>query len=528
MPLSSAHKAATDAHKANRAPTSVSPQEVHRWLQSFNWDFANNRTKYPTKYKMANDTKEQFKLIAKEYARMESVKDERQFGTLLDGMTRLGAGNRMHPRWGETMKVASNFLEVGEYNAISGSAMLWDSRHRRRAEERLSGPGARRNPSHPPVRASSTTTTPSIITIRLATTTPAAPAPSARLWKGMKRVFADGFISGDAVECSINLQLVGEACFTNPLIVAITEWASANGDEITPTVFLSIETDELRHMANGYQTIVSIANDPASQKYLNSDLNNAFWTQQKYFTPVLGMLVRVRLEVQGRAVGEDLEPLGVRRLGRNLDRPSRQVRRAVASVAARRQAGRLLGAPRPRASRLRAVADRLLPPVAAGRRRHGLVRRELSGLGRPLRQDLPRVEGPRLRRSQERLRSDPVARQERPHRFTWTACRRCRSARRCRRVPSSLRVHEFNGKKHSFSDDWGERMWLTEPERYECQNVFEQYAGRELSEIVVEGHGVRSDGKTLIGQPHVRGDNLWTVEDLKRADVVCGDPAGAV
>jgi methane monooxygenase component A alpha chain len=67
-------------------------------------------------------------------------------------------------------------------------------------------------------------------------------------------------------------------------------------------------------------------------------------------------------------------------------------------------------------------------------------------------------------------------------------------------------------------------MWLTEPERYECQNVFEQYCGRELSEIVVESHGVRSDGKTLIGQPHVRGDNLWTVEDLRRCDVVCGDP----
>jgi methane monooxygenase component A alpha chain len=68
------------------------------------------------------------------------------------------------------------------------------------------------------------------------------------------------------VECSVNLQLVGEACFTNPLIVAVTEWASANGDEITPTVFLSVETDELRHMANGYQTVVSIANDPAAAK----------------------------------------------------------------------------------------------------------------------------------------------------------------------------------------------------------------------------------------------------------------------
>ena len=38
------------------------------------------------------------------------------------------------------------------------------------------------------------------------------------------------------------------------------------------------------------------------------------------------------------------------------------------------------------------------------------------------------------------------------------------------------------------------------------------------------GHGVRSDGKTLIGQPHVRGDNLWTLEDIKRAGCVFADP----
>ena len=88
----------------------------------------------------------------------------------------------------------------------------------------------------------------------------------------------------------------------------------------------------------------------------------------------------------------------------------------------------------------------------------------------------------------------------------------------------SLRVHEFNGQKHAFSDDWGERSGLSEPERYECQNIFEQYSGRELSDVVVEGHGVRADGKTLIGQPHVRGDKLWTVEDLKRANCVFADP----
>ena len=88
----------------------------------------------------------------------------------------------------------------------------------------------------------------------------------------------------------------------------------------------------------------------------------------------------------------------------------------------------------------------------------------------------------------------------------------------------SLRVHEYNGHKHSPTDDWGERQWLSEPERYEAQNSFEQYLGRELSDVIAEGHGVRSDGVTLIAQPHVRGDNLWTLEDIKRAGCVFHDP----
>jgi methane monooxygenase component A alpha chain len=42
--------------------------------------------------------------------------------------------------------------------------------------------------------------------------------------------------------------------------------------------------------------------------------------------------------------------------------------------------------------------------------------------------------------------------------------------------------------------------------------------------VIAEGHGVRSDGKTLIAQPHTRGDNLWTLEDIKRAGCVFPDP----
>jgi len=77
-------------------------------------------------------------------------------------------------------------------------------------------------------------------------------------------------------------------------------------------------------MANGYQTVVSIANDAAASKYLNTDLNNAFWTQQKYFTPVLGMMfeygshfkVEPWVKTWNRWVYEDWGGIWIGRLGK--------------------------------------------------------------------------------------------------------------------------------------------------------------------------------------------------------------------
>ena len=55
------------------------------------------------------------------------------------------------------------------------------------------------------------------------------------------------------------------------------------------------------------------------------------------------------------------------------------------------------------------------------------------------------------------------------------------------------------------------------------------YEGRELSEVIAEGHGVRSDGKTLISQPHTNKDSkLWTLDDIKKIGCVFADPLKAL
>jgi hypothetical protein len=238
-----------------RVPTpreiKVGAQDVHRWIQDMGWDVPGGRSKYPTKYRFDGGTREQFKLIVGEYCRMETEKDDRQYGSLLDSLARLQAGGRIEPRWAESMKFVTSFLELGEYASIGGSAMLLDAvvspeqrngylaqvedevRHtnqlgylKKYFASQYYDPsgftGARGHRHGNPL-----------------------------FWSNRQQA-CETFVSGDPVLISLNLQLVAEACFTNPLVVAMTEWAAANGDEVTPTVFLSIQSDELRHMANGY------------------------------------------------------------------------------------------------------------------------------------------------------------------------------------------------------------------------------------------------------------------------------------
>ena len=64
-------------------------------------------------------------------------------------------------------------------------------------------------------------------------------------------------------------------------------------------------------------------------------------------------------------------------------------------------------------------------------------------------------------------------------------------------------------------------MWLDEsnPGRYVGdRNFFDRYHGWELSELVRDLGFLRTDGKTLIAQPHLDNENMWTIDDVKSMD----------
>src|SRR5690606_30957101 len=98
---------------------------------------------------------------------------------------------------------------------------------------------------------------------------------------------------------ALNLQVVAETAYTNPIFVTLTEIAAANGDQATPTTFLSVQSDEARHMANGYATLAAVASVPDNLPFLQRDFNTAFWRQHTFLDPFVGAVYDYFQESRG-------------------------------------------------------------------------------------------------------------------------------------------------------------------------------------------------------------------------------------
>jgi propane monooxygenase large subunit len=106
------------------------------------------------------------------------------------------------------------------------------------------------------------------------------------------RQFAEGFITGDAITAaSIYLTIVAETAFTNTLFVAMPAEAAANGDYLLPTVFHSVQSDESRHISNGYATLLMALSDEGNRQLLERDLRYAWWNNHAVVDAAIGTFI---------------------------------------------------------------------------------------------------------------------------------------------------------------------------------------------------------------------------------------------
>src|ERR1700738_1506737 len=91
------------------------------------------------------------------------------------------------------------------------------------------------------------------------------------------RQSGEGCIAGAAITAAdIYLTIVAETAFTNVLFVAMPAEAAANGDYLLPTVFHSVQSDESRHISNGYSIILMALSDERNRELLEGDLRYAW------------------------------------------------------------------------------------------------------------------------------------------------------------------------------------------------------------------------------------------------------------
>jgi len=82
------------------------------------------------------------------------------------------------------------------------------------------------------------------------------------------------------------------------------------------------------------------------------------------------------------------------------------------------------------------------------------------------------------------------------------------------------------GQRHAFCSEACQHIFRQAPERHCGMTWWEVNDNVELWRYIVDAGLLRSDGKTLMGQPHLRTDeaSLWTIDDIRRTGVVIKDP----
>jgi propane monooxygenase large subunit len=106
------------------------------------------------------------------------------------------------------------------------------------------------------------------------------------------RQFGEGFITGDVMTSAcMYLTVVAETAFTNTLFVAMPSEAARNGDYALPTVFLSVQSDESRHIGNGHSLLMAALKEPENHLLLERDLRYAFWQNHAIVDAAIGTLI---------------------------------------------------------------------------------------------------------------------------------------------------------------------------------------------------------------------------------------------
>jgi propane monooxygenase large subunit len=266
--------------------------KAHQKIQELAWEPAYHEPymKYGTDYTFKKaQKKDPLKQILRSYFPMEEEKDNRVYGAE-DGAIRGNMFRQVQERWLEWQKLFLSIIPLPEISAARSMPMLFHAvpnpeLHNGQAIQMID------EVRHSTIQQNLK---------RLYMNNYIDPAGFNNSLRNFHndyagtigRQFAEGFITGDAITAaSIYLTIVAETAFTNTLFVAMPAEAAANGDYLLPTVFHSVQSDESRHISNGYATLLMALSDEGNRQLLERDLRYAWWNNHAVVDAAIGVFI---------------------------------------------------------------------------------------------------------------------------------------------------------------------------------------------------------------------------------------------
>src|ERR1700741_2881466 len=269
----------------------ISIAEAARRVSDLGWApaYVQQKIKYPTDYTITREPKDPMKQVLRSYFPMQEEKDSRVYGAL-DAALRGDMFRNVEPRWIEGMKLFLAIIPFPEISAARSMAMVG----------RLA-PGEELRTGFTMQRVDDLRH--STIQMNLKKwymenyIDPAGfditEAAFGRCYATtIGRQFAEGFLTGDAITAAnVYLTVVAETAFTNTLFVAMPSEAARNGDYALPTVFLSVQSDESRHIGNGHSMLMAVINNPENHPLLERDIRYSFWVNHAIVDAAIGSII---------------------------------------------------------------------------------------------------------------------------------------------------------------------------------------------------------------------------------------------
>ncbi|MBJ2151787.1 aromatic/alkene/methane monooxygenase hydroxylase/oxygenase subunit alpha [Paracoccus sp. IB05] len=273
------------------AQRGISVGEATKKISDLGWNpsYVQEAATFPTDYKIAKAPRDPMKQVLRSYFPMQEEKDNRVYGAL-DAALRGDMFRNVQPRWVEWMKLFLAIIPFPEISAARSMAMVAriapgedlrtgftmqmvdEFRHstiqmnlKKWYMENYIDPAGFDITEEAFGKCYATT---------------------------IGRQFGEGFITGDVMTSAcMYLTVVAETAFTNTLFVAMPSEAARNGDYALPTVFLSVQSDESRHIGNGHSLLMAALKEPENHLLLERDLRYAFWQNHAIVDAAIGTLI---------------------------------------------------------------------------------------------------------------------------------------------------------------------------------------------------------------------------------------------